>query len=296
MPSSSLQQQDPDELWSMRNQYYVGNYDGVFSEAESAMVDAGSALADEKELFIQLARLAQGELEMDAVQSGVEFKALDLLFQLNREEAPVSQMLQELKRLVDEDGAKNARLRLLAASAFAQHSPDPNDALRILFPVKRDLEVMRLETYLYLAMDRLDLAATKVEEMKQVDEDSTLCQLAMALVGLYRPDQVQESVEVLRELTSKWVPTPLLASALSAGLIAQQKFQLALDAIGEVDDAGADKPAALYLNSICAAQHLGQRLDEHIGGLKSTDPSNAWFADMATSSASFDQAAAKFLQ
>lgn len=274
----------------MRNQYYVGNYDGVFAEAESAMVSEGSPLFDEKELFIQLARLAQGETEMDAMQTTVEFKALDLLFRLNST-SNKDGLLAELKRLVDEDATKNVRLRLIAASGFMQYSNDANDALRILFPIKNNLEVKHVETYIYLSMDRLDLATKVVEEMKLLDEDSTLCQLSTALVGLYYPSQVQESVEVLRELVGKWVPTALLTSALSSGLICQGKFQDALDAVQEVED---DKPAELYLNSICAAQHLGMRLDEYIGGLKQVDPTNAWFGEMASSSAAFDLAASKF--
>jgi hypothetical protein len=79
---------EPDELFSLRNNYYVGNYDGVFSEADSLSLEEDSPLFKEKLLFIQLARLAQGETEFenDTNQMGEEFTALDLLFRLAGEE------------------------------------------------------------------------------------------------------------------------------------------------------------------------------------------------------------------
>jgi len=286
--------QDPDELWSLRNQYYVGAFDAVEAEASSARIDDSDAAAlAEGDLFVQLANLGKGEPAEVTGHSGPEFKALGHLSALLQGEGEEEEELAALKRLVEEDGKGNARLRMIAGIAFAKFANDPNEALRILHGASNSLETLHLTCAILLSMDRPDLAKKTLDQMQAIDEDATLTQLSGAWVALASGTErgLKDAAYVLEELIGKWQPTPMLVGALSCALIHQGKFSEAEKLIASCP---GTPTADLYVNQIVAAQHEGRRLDEYIGGLKQTAPSHSWFQEMTTQSAAFDQAAEGF--
>lgn len=284
--------QDPDELWSLRNQYYVGAYEAVLTEAENVRIDDEAALA-EKDLFVQLANLARGERAEDLDHAGPEFKALACLSALMQGEAEEEEELSKLKRLVEEDGKGNARLRMIAGIAFSKFASDPNEALRILHGASKSLEALHLSCSILLSMDRLDLATRTLDQMNAIDEDATLTQLSGAWVALSSGTErgLKDAAYTLEELIGKWQATPMLVGALSCALIHQGKFADAEKLLSSYSGAPS---ADLLLNQIVAAQHEGRRLDEYIGKLKQLAPAHNWFQEMTTQSAAFDQAADAF--
>jgi len=287
--------QDPDELWSLRNQYYVGAFDAVFSEANSARIDDNDAKSlAERDLFVQLAQLGKGEaIEPTAHSTGVEFKALEHLSALMQGEGEDEEELAGLKRLVESDSTKNARLRVIAGIAFSKFASDPNEALRILHAASSSLEALHISCAILLSMDRIDLAKKTLEQMQAIDEDATLTQLSGAWVSiaLGTESSLRDAAYVLEELIGKWQPTPLLVGALSCVLIHQGKFS---EAEKVVASCSAPKTADLLVNQIVAAQHEGRRLDEYIAGLKQVAPAHPWFQEMTNQSVAFDKAAEAF--
>jgi coatomer protein complex subunit epsilon len=285
--------QDPDELWSLRNQYYVGAYDAVFEEASSARIeDSDAAGLAERDLFVQLANLGKGEPVEDTGRSAPEFRALAHLSALMQGEGEEEEELSALKRLVEEDAKANARLRMIAGIAFSKFAADPNEALRILHGASGSLEALHLTCAIYLSMDRLDLAKKTLEQMQGVDEDATLTQLSGAWVAIVTGTErsLKDAAYTLEELIGKWQATPMLVGALSCALIHQGKFSEAEKLISSSGVTTAD----LLVNQIVAAQHEGRRLDEYIGSLKQLAPAHAWFQEMTSQSAAFDQAAQAF--
>jgi len=285
--------QDPDELWSLRNQYYVGAFDAVLSEAASARIeDSDTAAIAERDLFIQLANLGRGEPIEPTSHTGVEFAALEHLNTLMHGEGGEEEELASLKRLVEENSKENPRLRVVAGIAFSKFASDPNEALRILHGAQRSLEALHLSCSILISMDRVDLARKVLEQMEAIDEDSTLTQLSGAWIALGSGDakSIKDAAYTLEELIGKWQATPMLVGALSCALIQQGKFS---EAEKLISGSGVTS-AELLVNQIVAAQHEGRRLDEYIGGLRQIDPLHNWFQEMTNQNAAFDQAAEAF--
>ena len=253
--------QDPDELWSLRNQYYVGAYDAVFTEAASARIDdSDTASLAERDLFVQLANLGKGQPIEPTPHTGAEFTALEHLNALMQGEGEEEEELGALKKLVEEDAKGSARLRVIAGIAFAKFASDPNDALRILHGASKSLEALHLSCSIYLSMDRPDLAKKTFDQMEAIDEDSTLTQLSGAWIALASGTErgLKDAAYTLDELIGKWQATPMLVGALSCALIHQGKFAEAERLISSSGVSTAD----LLVNQIVAAQHEGRRLDE----------------------------------
>jgi len=269
--------QDPDELWSLRNQYHVGAFDAVFTEANSARIDDSDkqALA-ERDLFVQLAQLGKGQpIEPTPNSVGVQFTALEHLNALMQGESEEEEELPALKKLVEEDATKSSTLRVIAGIAFSRFG-DANEALRILHGAAGDLHALHITCGILLSLDRHDLAKRTWEQMQSIDEDSTLTQLSGAWVSIASGTErgLKDASYVLEELIGKWQPTPLLVGALSCVLIHQGKFS---EAEKLTSSCPGPMTADLLVNQIVAAQHEGRRLDEYIGALKQTDPGHPWF-------------------
>ena len=149
------QNNDPDELWAMRNQYYVGNFDGVLTEATSARLDDHeTALLAEREFFIRLANLGKGLPISPSPYKELEFKGLIHFAALMNAELPEPSHLIALKKMVDEDGTGNVRLRVIAGLAFSKFSDDPNDALRILHSCSNSLEALHITCSNHLPLSK----------------------------------------------------------------------------------------------------------------------------------------------
>lgn len=289
-----MPQDDPDELWDLRNQYYVGYYEGVVSEASSVRIDdSDTVLQAERDLFLQLANLAQGEDITPSRHSGPEFVAVEHFANLLNGADDPEEDLAALKGLVEADGSGSTRLRMLVGLAFWRFGADPNDALRILHSAGSSLEALHVSVSVLLSMDRLDLASKTLERMQSIDEDSTLTQLAGAWLDIATNTEasLRNASDTLEQLTLKWQATPLLVGGLSCVKICQGRFA---DADKVINDCEGEKTSDLYVNSIVSAQHEGRRLDEFIAGLKQLEPAHSFFSEMTTQSGAFDEAAKQF--
>ena len=298
---------DPDELWSMRNNFYVGCYQGCLEEGEMARLDDKPALVAQRDAFAARSKLALGDFRavyglVGAQPATLELKAVReaavVLDPATPAEA-VSAALARIKSMVDQDASGNETLRVMAGTAFA-HVGDVNESLRALRagPGSSSLEALHMQAMTYVRMDRPDAAKRVLEMMQQKDEDSTLTQLASAWVALASAStggetSVREARYVFEELIGKWQPTPLLVGGLAAALMHQGN---AAEALKQLDEVAKQYPddASVAFDRIVASELVGKPVDEAVESLRRVAPKHPYFQDLAKVSAVFDQSAKGF--
>jgi coatomer protein complex subunit epsilon len=292
---------DVDELWSMRNQFAVGNFDAALNEAEMARIDDQKSKT-ERDFYVARALLAKGEVsrvlkEVPETHPALELRALrQLALVLSPAVASAPEQRQKslatLKAWSEQDATANAGLALMTGIAFSA-AGDANEALRALRARGQpSLEAMHLSTVIYTSMDRADAAKRVLEQMQAKDEDSTITQLSAAWVALALggEEKNREAVYILQELIGKWQATPLLVGALSVALLQQGKFADAEKALAHCQQANPSE-ASLLVNRIACAQHENKSTAELMALLKALSPNHSFFAGLAAQSSAFDQAA-----
>uniref|UniRef100_A0A8C8WAD4 Coatomer subunit epsilon n=2 Tax=Felidae TaxID=9681 RepID=A0A8C8WAD4_PANLE len=175
-----------DELFDVKNAFYIGSYQQCINEAQR--VKPSSPGRDvERDVFLYRAYLAQRKYgvvldeikpssapELQAVRMFAEYLAND-----SQRDSIVAELDREMSRSVD---VTNTTFLLMAASIYF-HDQNPDAALRALHQGD-SLECMAMTVQILLKLDRLDLARKELKKMQDQDEDATLTQLATAWVNL----------------------------------------------------------------------------------------------------------------
>jgi len=288
----------------MKNQFYVGNFEAVLTEAELARIDDAKSKA-EKDFFVGRAHLAMGDagrVLKDVAENhpALEMKALrqvGLIVSPSSSADVKQKALALLKTWSEQDSTNNAGLAIMTGIAFSV-SGDANEALRALRGRGQpSLEALHLSTCIYTAMDRPDAAKRTLDQMKAKDEDSTLTQLSEAWVSLALggEDKYRDAVYILQDLIGKWQATPVLVGALSTALMQQGRFQEAEKVLAQCQQANP-KESSLIVNRIVCAQHENQSPAELVMQLKQVAPDHVWFNGMAAQAGAFDMAAKTYAQ
>ncbi|XP_014321316.1 coatomer subunit epsilon isoform X2 [Myotis lucifugus] len=175
-----------DELFDVKNAFYIGSYQQCINEAQR--VKPSSPERDvERDVFLYRAYLAQRKYgvvldeikpssapELQAVRMFAEYLASD-----SQRDTIVAELDREMSRSVD---VTNTTFLLMAASIYF-HDQNPDAALRALHQGD-SLECMAMTVQILLKLDRVDLARKELKKMQDQDEDATLTQLATAWVNL----------------------------------------------------------------------------------------------------------------
>ncbi|XP_036306325.1 coatomer subunit epsilon isoform X3 [Pipistrellus kuhlii] len=184
--SASAGSGEVDELFDVKNAFYIGSYQQCINEAQR--VKPSSPERDvERDVFLYRAYLAQRKYgvvldeikpssapELQAVRMFAEYLASE-----SQRDAVVAELDREMSRSVD---VTNTTFLLMAASIYF-HDQNPDAALRALRQGD-SLECMAMTVQILLKLDRVDLARKELKKMQDQDEDATLTQLATAWVNL----------------------------------------------------------------------------------------------------------------
>uniref|UniRef100_A0A8D1YND3 Coatomer subunit epsilon n=1 Tax=Sus scrofa TaxID=9823 RepID=A0A8D1YND3_PIG len=154
-----------DELFDVKNAFYIGSYQQCINEAQRVKRKFGVVLEEIK---------PSSSPELQAIRMFAEYLASD-----SRRDAIVAELDREMSRSVD---VTNTTFLLMAASIYF-HDQNPDAALRTLHQGD-SLECMAMTVQILLKLDRLDLARKELKKMQDQDEDATLTQLATAWVNL----------------------------------------------------------------------------------------------------------------
>uniref|UniRef100_A0A8C4CUW9 Coatomer subunit epsilon n=1 Tax=Denticeps clupeoides TaxID=299321 RepID=A0A8C4CUW9_9TELE len=243
------QQVEVDELFDVKNAFYIGSYQQCINEAQRVKPSSPEKELD-RDIFLYRAYIAQRKygVVMDDIRPGAaeELQAVrmfaDFLSNQARRDAIVAELDKKMAKNVD---VANTTFLLMAASIYF-HEANSDAALRTLHQGD-SLECMALTIQILLKLDRVDMARKELKKMQEQDEDATLTQLATAWVNLaVGGEKLQDSFYIFQEMADKYSATLLLLNGQAACHMAQNKWE---EAESVLQDA-LDKVTNRYLSQL----------------------------------------------
>ncbi|XP_072938191.1 coatomer subunit epsilon [Epargyreus clarus] len=269
-------QQDVDELFDVKNAFYIGNYQQAINEAQN-VTPSSPQVAFQRDTYLYRSYIAQGNYRI-VLQ---ELKNAD-------------PMLQPLKTLVDylSPGANkpaivadiDARVAkgtelsntvfLIVASTIYYHEENYEAALKILHGVQ-DTEMHAFVLQCLLAMHRPDLARKQLKTLQDIEDDSTVTQLAQAWLNLSQGGPgVQDAHYSIMELSERLGALGAGPAAVGAAAAAYRgMWEEAEQMLTEAQARAPQQPELLLALAVTAAhsgkppevssRYVAQLLDSH---------------------------------
>ncbi|XP_033124024.1 coatomer subunit epsilon-like [Anneissia japonica] len=293
-------QGDIDELYEIKNAFYLGNYQHCINEAQN-LKPSNSDVRVARDVFMYRAYAAGRKfgVVLDEISSSSPPELLavrtlaDYLANKSKREKIVRDLDGQMSSNVD---VSNSTFLLMAASIY-YHEKNYDTALRCLHS-SDDLECIALMVQTYLKLDRVDLARKEVKRMQEIDDDATLTQLAQAWFNLaVGGDKLQDAYYIFLDLADKNTATPLLLNAQAAAFLQQGKYDEAEGALQDALEKDSNNPETL-INMIVLAQHMGKAPEvsnRYITQLKDSNSNHPFVQDIISKENELDALATQFV-
>ncbi|CAJ0938391.1 unnamed protein product, partial [Mesorhabditis belari] len=210
-----------DKLFDIRNNFYIGNFQGCISEAQKLAAKTEDE-KQSKDVYINRAYIAQGKssvvlAEVPASTKSEALKAVRRLAEFETTKNP-EKLIEQVEG--EAQSSSDDYARIVYGSLFLSASK-PEETLKLLHNVEH-LEARAASIHALLAMDRPDLAMKELKRMSEMDEDATITQLATAWVNLtIGKEKLKDAFYIFQEMIDKYGATPYLLVGQSNALIAQ---------------------------------------------------------------------------
>jgi len=276
-----------DELFELRNNFYLGNYTSAVNEANRLKISGEKAV--EKDVFLFRSLLAQKQYSV--VQAEISSSAPTQLqavkcyadyLSTRSADKPLKTLDTQIQSLAPENWVSP----VMSASIYLQEERY-EDALRTL-QLTDHIEGLAMQVQIFIMIERVDLAKKMITKM---DEDATTTQLATAWTNIgLGGDKAQEAYYIFQELMDKTQSSPNLLNGAAAAHIAQGKWE---EADGAVKEAAEKDPnfAETLINQVMVSTQTG---DEDIARrtlatLKASCASHPYVKDLAQKEADMDR-------
>ncbi|XP_022106782.1 coatomer subunit epsilon-like [Acanthaster planci] len=293
-------QSDVDELFEIRNAFYLGNFQHCISEAHK-LKPSTSDLKVMRDVFMYRAYIAGRNygVVLDEVKSSSapELQAVkmfaDYMASANKREKILADLDKKMSSSLD---VNNDTFLLMAASIY-YHEENFDAALRCLHQ-SESLECLALTIQTCLRIDRVDLAKKELKKMQEKDDDATLTQMAQAWFNLaVGGEKLQDAFYIFQELADKNASTPLLLNGQATAYLQQGKIEDAESILQEALEKDSNNPESL-INMIVLSQHLGKAPEvsnRYISQLKDSHASHPFLKDYLAKEAELDRLAKQYV-
>jgi len=254
---------EPDELYTLRAQYWLGHYALALDECRSAARrPLPPHLKTEREELLFRCHLALGQ--HDKVVAGTStapaLQALAIHSQfLNTPAEDRVAVVGTLKTLLASPGAAgNTSVQLTACHVFLA-AGKLKEALECVH-LGLTMEHLAMCVQIYLKIDRFDLANDALGLLKQADEDSILAQLAGAYIAIAGGrSSAGDAVHVLAGLSEQYGPSLTLLNVTAAANMVGGRYEAAEGNLSAaVEEFGGENDADTLVNLVVCSQHLGK--------------------------------------
>lgn len=285
-----------DDLFELRNYFYLGNLTAATTEGETVSVD-GSRAEIERNVILKRLELARGKydeiLESVTDDSTPAVQVVKLLAMLHKDPSTADTAAAALQTWSsDEIAAASPCCLLMCAIAYAQLG-DFDNALRTANRVN-SLEELAVKVQVLLKMDRIDVAEKEIAAMQAIDEDATLTQLATAWTHLSKGGEgVQEAVYIYQDLLERHGATDSVLNGMAVCHLAMGKAD---ESERVLKEALTKNPncATTLINVICSSKYKNKPAElvaRYFAQLQLVAPTNAWLLDYKQKETEFDHLA-----
>jgi coatomer subunit epsilon len=287
---------DVDELYAVRNNFYVGNFQVAIDEGEST-----PPLSQQKQIeldvYVARSRLALGqgkELISSINQAPMAMEAVKALavFETNPSKSDVC--IEKVESwLGDEMTANNPTLRLIAGIMYTKLGKY-TEALGVLKGAGANQpEHSALIIHILILMNRIDVAQRELAELENSNaDDAVITQLAQGWVYCsLGGSKTEEASYIFQELIDKFDPTVVLLNNLALCKIHMEQYPEAEEMLMTALEESPGNVDSI-VNLIVVSRHLNrpqETVDKLMDQLKQKDPNNLKLKEWLEAEKVFDQ-------
>mmetsp|Transcript_5985 Transcript_5985/g.9687 ORF Transcript_5985/g.9687 Transcript_5985/m.9687 type:complete len:296 (+) Transcript_5985:81-968(+) len=291
---------EPDELYTLRNHFWLGNYQMALSEGAGLGRLPNQQLKVERDEFLYRSYIALGQYSvvLSEVKDNAppQLQACRLLATYLSQPESKEIVLMTLSEWLQDAGSMNNPTVQVAAATVYLHEGDLKKALQAVHQGVT-LEQLALQVQVYLRLGRADLAGEAARGMARADEDAALAQLAAAWChAAAGGERAGEAALVFEELMDKFAPSPLLLNGAAAARARLGQWQAAEHHLVQALSKSQNDPDTL-VNLIACYQHLDKPADftqRYVNQLKSVAPNHPYVQSLATVEGAFERVAANY--
>ncbi|CAK9299199.1 unnamed protein product [Gordionus sp. m RMFG-2023] len=288
---------DIDELFDVKNAYYIGNYQNCINESSKLRnISAENQII--KDVFVYRSYIAQKKykLVIDEIneKSDQQFYILKLLAQYLNDPSSRENIKHEIENYAN---PTLCLYKIVAASIFIQEK-ELEIAFDILYD-SNDLECLAMTIQIYLQLKRVDLARTILLKMQAIDEDASLTQLSTAWIDLaIGIDKAQEAFYIFQDFCDKYTSSVILLNGLAAAHIHLKQYEEADNCLREALEKDSNNPETL-INLIVTSQLLEKPTEicqRFINQLKDEFPGHPFVKEINNKELEFDKLAKIYME
>lgn len=290
------------DLFDLRNFFYLGNYQAAINEGQSLPSSTLSEYdATEKDCYVFRSYIAKGNLEFVLQEIPDSTKSIPLLAvkllatYIGKEESREIAVATLKEWLQDSAAASHPTVQIIGATIFYLEG-NYEEAMRCVFQ-STSLEGLAFLVQIYLTIHRVDQAEKELKGMQQLDADATPTQLATAWVYLALGGQkISEAEAIFQELGEKYGFSSLLLNGMAICAMHEQNFNQAEKYLLQALEKNSSDPDTLA-NLVVCYQHQQKPteiINRQINQLKLTAPNHKWLSSLSQVEQQFDQLALQF--
>lgn len=292
---------DVDELYAVRNNFYVGNFQVAIDEGEST-----PALSQQKQIeldvYVARSRLALGqgkELISSINQAPMAMEAVKALAVFETNPSKQDVCIEKVESwLGDEMTGNNPTLRLIAGLMYTK-AGKYSEALAVLKGAGANQpEHSALMIHILILMNRIDAAQKELAELENSNaDDAVITQLAQGWVYCsLGGGKTEEASYIFQELIDKFDPTVKLLNNLAVCKVHMEQYPEAEEMLTTALEENPGDVDSL-VNLIVVSRHLNKSqevIDNLMEQLKQKDPNNLKLKEWLEAEAIFDENVGNF--
>ena len=256
---------EPDELYTLRNRFWLGNFSMAIAEGNQ-LSRLSDVLAVERDEFVYRSYIGLGQYglvigEVDE-ESAMPLQAVKLLAQYLEDPASTKDMvIMTLGEWLGDAASKDhPTVQLVAALVY-----EKEDLMKEAFTAIRHgqtMEQLALWAQFCLKIHRLDLAQAHLKKLSDADEDATLTQLVSGWVNLATGgEKYKEAAYAFEELIDKFEATLSLLNSLAVCKMHLREWDEAEKLLLQAQSKNVNDADTL-INMVTCYAHMGK--DEQV--------------------------------